>query len=110
MSFESRERVPIAVGRETLRTRWWVSDQDPEPNGLWRCDIAFQSQNVYNPFARLVLVRFQPHSIDGCHISSPTPTESFQPAGPDRSAVRRPHESEETHVDGSWCRPERSSS
>lgn len=36
---------------------------------LWYCDIELDPGAAYQPFVRLALCRYQPHSIDGHHIS-----------------------------------------
>lgn len=36
---------------------------------LWFCDIELDAGQAYQPFVRLALCRYQPHSIDGHHIS-----------------------------------------
>ena len=41
---------------------------DPERN-LWYCDIRMKTQGAYFPMVRLALVRFQPKSVEGVHIS-----------------------------------------
>jgi len=41
---------------------------DPARN-LWFCDIELDAGRAYQPFVRLALCRYQPHSIDGHHIS-----------------------------------------
>jgi hypothetical protein len=41
---------------------------DPDRK-LWYCDIDLDPGTAYQPFVRLALSRYQPHSIDGCHIS-----------------------------------------
>ncbi|HEX8154471.1 MAG TPA: hypothetical protein VF698_15160, partial [Thermoanaerobaculia bacterium] len=41
---------------------------DPERE-LWFCDILLDPGTTYFPMVRFALVRFQPHSIEGAHIS-----------------------------------------
>jgi len=36
---------------------------------LWYSDIEIDAGMSYSPFIRLALVRYQPHSVKGCHIS-----------------------------------------
>jgi hypothetical protein len=38
---------------------------------LWYVDIALDPGSTFWPFVRLSLVRYQPHSIPGCHLSKP---------------------------------------
>jgi hypothetical protein len=37
--------------------------------GLWFCDIEMQHGRSYFPFVRLALARYQPHSLENCHLS-----------------------------------------
>lgn len=55
---------------------------------LWYCDIVIRQEAIatYWPFVRLALVRFQPHSIAGMHLSPVVLTEFLQVA-PDRTAT-----------------------
>jgi hypothetical protein len=40
-----------------------------EDRKLWYCDITLKTGDAYFPMLRLALVRFQPKSVDGMHIS-----------------------------------------
>ena len=53
---------------------------------LWYCDIDISPLAYYMPFVRLALARYQPHSIDGAHLSRVVLTEFVQ-LTPDRSAT-----------------------
>jgi len=52
---------------------------------LWSCDIEIEMGDSYFPFVRLALARFQPHSVDGAHLSRVVMTDFMQVA-PDRTA------------------------
>ena len=52
---------------------------------LWYCDIEIDAGNAYFPFVRLALARYQPHSVDGAHLSRVIMTDFIQLA-PDRTA------------------------
>ena len=52
---------------------------------LWYCDISVNPHNTYFPFIRLALVRYQPHSIIGAHLS-PVVLADFAQLSPDRTA------------------------
>jgi len=52
---------------------------------LWYCDIELAAGSSYQPFVRLGLCRYQPHSIDGHHLSRVVIGE-FSQLLPDRSA------------------------
>ena len=52
--------------------------------GLWYCDIEISfNQESYYPFIRLALARYQPNSLNNCHLSSVVLTDIAQLA-PDR--------------------------
>ena len=38
---------------------------------LWYVDVAFDADAAFWPFVRLSVARFQPHSVDGAHLSLP---------------------------------------
>ena len=52
---------------------------------LWYCDIEIDAGDAYFPFVRLALARYQPHSVDGAHLSRVVMTDFIQLA-PDRTA------------------------
>lgn len=57
---------------------------------LWFVDIAFDPGTAYWPFVRLALVRYQPSSVPGCHLS-PVAMCDFAQLTPERIAtVTRP--------------------
>jgi hypothetical protein len=47
----------------------YTPEFDPERK-LWFCDILLDPKTAYFPMIRLALVRFQPHSLPGAHISN----------------------------------------
>ena len=53
---------------------------------LWYSDIEIDNGDSYYPFVRLALARYQPHSLDGAHLSRVVVADFMQLA-PDRSAV-----------------------
>jgi hypothetical protein len=63
------ERLPLL---ELPEQPVWVAGFsvafDPD-RGLWYCDIEIDTEAAYRPFIRLALVRYQPHSIPGAHLS-----------------------------------------
>jgi hypothetical protein len=52
---------------------------------LWFCDVEIDVGDSYFPFVRLALARFQPHSLDGVHLSRVVMSDFMQVA-PDRTA------------------------
>ncbi len=42
-----------------------------EGRALWYVDIAIDPGDAFWPFVRLVVARYQPDSVDGCHLSKP---------------------------------------
>ena len=59
-------------------------EYDPDRR-LWFCDIEIDIGNAYFPFVRLALARFQPHSLDGAHLSRVVMAD-FMQVVPDRTA------------------------
>ena len=70
-----RARLPAAVQQE---------------RGLWYVDIAIDPGSTFWPFVRLAVARYQPDSIDGCHLSTPTLCDFVQ-LTPERTDERQPH-------------------
>jgi len=56
-----------------------------EKRQMWYCDVQLLPRHAYFPFARLGLVRFQPNSITGAHIS-PVVLSDFAQIAPNRWA------------------------
>lgn len=53
---------------------------------LWYADIEMTPGNVYFPFVRLALARYQPYSVENAHLSAVTQTDFIQLL-PDRTAT-----------------------
>lgn len=53
---------------------------------LWYADIEMNPGNVYFPFVRLALARYQPYSVENAHLSAITQTDFIQLL-PDRTAT-----------------------
>ena len=76
-SLRSSVRGGVALA-ETNKAKVTVVGHTPRfdaTRNLWYCDIELDPGAAYQPFVRLALCRYQPHSIDGHHISrwcSPT--------------------------------------
>jgi len=49
-----------------------------EERKLWYSDIQIDLGAAYRPFVRLALARFQPYSLDGCHLSTIALLDSAQ--------------------------------
>jgi hypothetical protein len=60
--------------------------QDGAHAGTASCDIQIDLNGAYMPFIRLALARFQPFSVDGCHLSPVLLTDFIQLA-PDRTVA-----------------------
>jgi hypothetical protein len=58
---------------------------DPDRN-LWYCDIQLTTGLAYFPFTRLALVRYQPNSVDGAHVSRVVVSDCAQTV-PNRSTT-----------------------
>jgi len=54
--------------------------------GLWYCDIEIDAGDVYFPFVRLALVRYQPISVGNAHLSRVVLADLAQ-LTPDRTAI-----------------------
>ena len=75
----------VDAGDNTVSVVGYLVQYD-ETRGLWYCDIEIDTYNTYYPFVRLALVRYQPRSIAGKHLSRVTLAD-FAQLAPDRSAV-----------------------
>jgi hypothetical protein len=58
---------------------------DATDRQLWYADIEIDNGDSYYPFVRLALARYQPHSVDGAHLSRISMTD-FMQLVPDRTA------------------------
>jgi hypothetical protein len=56
-----------------------------EESGVWYADVDIETGEAYFPMVRLALARFQPHSLNGLHLSRVVQTDFIQPL-PDRHA------------------------
>lgn len=69
------EPLPVAVAGHAV-----AFDQ---ARCLWYCDLEIDVGAAYFPFIRLALARFQPHSVEGVHLSAVSVADFIQVA-PDR--------------------------
>jgi hypothetical protein len=78
----------VFVAGHTLELGDFDSDRK-----LWVCDIQIKidSGQSYNPFVRLALARYQPHSLEGLEVSRVVLTDFVQLA-PDRTVTINPVE------------------
>ncbi len=53
--------------------------------GMWYVDVAIDPGSTFWPFVRLAVVRYQPDSIAGCHLSAPVQCDFVQ-LTPERNA------------------------
>ncbi len=94
-----RFRAPAAVATrmrvmEMPGQNDWVTIVGYEPaydeaTQRWFCDIELDTEAAYLPFVRLALVRYQPDSLPGCHVSQVVRCDIVQTL-PDRTlTVRR---------------------
>jgi hypothetical protein len=71
-----RRRVAVGEGlplREAPTNHVTVVGHDVEfdpARNLWTCDLELDLGDAYTPFVRLALVRYQPSSLTGAHLSS----------------------------------------
>jgi hypothetical protein len=66
-----------------------------EERGLWYVDVALDLGSTFWPFVRLAVARYQPSSVDGCHLSAPVRCD-FAQLTPERTvSVSR---TDESHV------------
>ena len=49
-----------------------------EERGLWYVDVAIDPGDKFWPFVRLAVARYQPDSINGCHLSAPVKCDFVQ--------------------------------
>lgn len=54
---------------------------------LWYADVQLDAGDAYWPFVRFALARYQPYSIEGCHLSSITLADFVQLPPPRRATV-----------------------
>jgi hypothetical protein len=77
------ENLPLVeAGRVQVTVVGHEVEYDEERD-LYLCDLELDLGEAYTPFVRLALVRYQPSSIDGCHIS-PVATAQIAQVAPER--------------------------
>ena len=91
------ERLPLAtVGGSPEVMAVGYRPQFNEERGLWYVDVALDPGATFWPFVRLAVARYQPSSVDGCHLSAPvlcdyvqlTPERTVSVSRTDESHVR----------------------
>ena len=80
-----RRDVILAEDGRLVDVLGYAPKFDPERN-LWACDIRLQPGTAFFPMVKLALVRFQPVSVDGAHISAVVPADIVQIV-PDREVT-----------------------
>jgi hypothetical protein len=71
--------MPLASDRAAPKvTVLGYQPQYNEERGLWYVDVAIDPGDVFWPFVRLSIARYQPDSIDGCHLSKPVKCDFVQ--------------------------------
>lgn len=83
--------LPLAAlpTRPTVTVLGYRPTFSPERN-MWYVDVAVDARDAFWPFVRLVVARYQPSSIEGCHLSAPVRCPYVQ-LTPDRTTtVSRP--------------------
>lgn len=78
VSLEELPGVQVAIAAHPVHF-------DRDGRKLWYCDIEINAGATYWPFVRLALARYQPHSVQGMHLSRVVMTDFMQLA-PDRTA------------------------
>ena len=77
------ENLPLVeAGRMQVTVVGHEVEYDEERD-LYLCDLELDLGEAYTPFVRLALVRYQPSSIDGCHIS-PVAAAQIAQVAPER--------------------------
>lgn len=66
--------------------------------GLWYCDVEIDAGQAYMPFVRLVLVRYQPHSLPDAHPSHVVLADLAQ-LTPERTATIAYNPKNPTNID-----------
>lgn len=87
-------RLPGAGERQIVAVGY--RPQFHQARRLWYVDVAFDADAAFWPFVRLSVARFQPHSVDGTHLSPHVrldfvqlpPTRSLSVARTDERTVR----------------------
>ena len=89
--------LPLPGGTRPVQVVGFAPTFDEESR-LWFCDIDIDTGKAYQPFLRLGLVRYQPSSLTGCHLSTPVVVDIVQTL-PDRVATVVPAPDDATAVD-----------
>lgn len=76
LSLEERADILVTVAPHAV-------SYDPDRR-LWFCDIEVDTGRAYFPFIRLALARYQPRSMNGCHLSRVVLAD-VMPLVPDRT-------------------------
>ncbi|SDI33148.1 hypothetical protein SAMN05192558_107172 [Actinokineospora alba] len=92
--------APVRLPLATLPDRPEVTVVGYKPRfnldrGLWYVDVALDPGNAFWPFVRLAVCRYQPNSVDGCHLSAPVRCDYVQLPAERTTSVSR---TDETHV------------
>ncbi len=77
--------LPMPGARGKVQAAGYQPAFDPDSD-RWYCDIDIDTGLAYQPFLRLALVRYQPSSLPGCHLSAPVMVDIVQTL-PDRVAT-----------------------
>lgn len=91
---------PRVLPLDTIRGRPLVQavgyrPQFSQDRGLWYVDVALDAGPTFWAFVRLAVARYQPSSVDGCHLSAPVRCDHLQ-LPPERTvSVSR---TDESHV------------
>ena len=80
-------RLPLpATAGEQLVMALGYKPEFNEERGLWFADVAIDPGSQFWPFLRLAVCRYQPESIDKCHLSHPVQCDFVQ-LPPERTAA-----------------------
>jgi len=79
-------RVPLTGTPVPFVTVVGFAPEYDDGTRRWYADIALDTGAAYAPFVRLALVRYQPHSLDGCAVSPIVLADIVQPL-PNRTAT-----------------------
>jgi hypothetical protein len=74
--------LPLPGGTAPVQVVGYEPTIDVDGKG-WFCDLDIDTGAAYQPFLRLALVRYQPSSLPGCHLSTPVLIDIVQTL-PDR--------------------------
>ncbi|MGI8683863.1 MAG: hypothetical protein ACR2MO_01965 [Acidimicrobiales bacterium] len=82
--------LPLAAvpGAPTVNVVGYKPQYNHERN-LWYVDVAIDPGDTFWPFVRLAVARYQPESLDGCHLSAPVRCDYVQLAPTRTTSVSR---------------------